>query len=237
MLGSVLGGDGGWELSLTDILLPFLLNCFCCISGHFIIIPSMPGNASYVKLYTWTHQLGLLWNCSQSYPELVFQINRTLNVIVVALLVAFNRFSRRVLRRIWKVFAKPVTNALNRIPSRRVHDIVHYVDVERSQRGLIQESVVRAGGLNRCVRCKVLAVRRFKCAGRVEFYCRERKCRQQGQCLVWKSSFIISQAGRYQVYSCLVQGLNLFEFGHGIVFLRVEMLLILSRQPLQPLRK
>ena len=68
----------------------------------------------------------------------------SLAVIVVALLVAFNRFSRRVLRRIWKVLAKPVTNALNRIPSQRVHDIVHYMDVERGQRGMIQESVVQA---------------------------------------------------------------------------------------------
>ena len=47
-------------------------------------------------------------------------------VIIVALLVAFNRFSRRITLRIWKVVAKPLTNLLDRIPSRRLQNYLHY---------------------------------------------------------------------------------------------------------------
>ena len=47
-------------------------------------------------------------------------------VIIVALLVAFNRFSRRIVLKIWKLVAKPLTNLLDRIPSQRLQNYLQY---------------------------------------------------------------------------------------------------------------
>ena len=75
------------------------------------------------------------------YHAFVYMGCISLAVIVVALLVAFNRYTRRVIQKIWKVTAKPITNLFMCIPSRRVHGLVHYWDVEH---GHVQESPVQA---------------------------------------------------------------------------------------------
>ena len=60
-------------------------------------------------------------------------------VIIIALLIAFNRASRKVLREIWKWIGKPIVNFLDRVPSERVNSFVHYRDLEKG---------VGAGGMN-----------------------------------------------------------------------------------------
>ncbi|MCJ1473686.1 hypothetical protein MMC13_002337 [Lambiella insularis] len=65
----------------------------------------------------------------------------SLAVIVVALLVAFNKYTRRILQRLWRKMAGPATRLLQRVPSERVHQALHYWDVERQP---LRESPVAA---------------------------------------------------------------------------------------------
>ena len=46
----------------------------------------------------------------------------SLVLILIALLVAFNRPSRKVLRKIWELIGKPLAGLLDRLPSRRGHN-------------------------------------------------------------------------------------------------------------------
>ena len=75
-----------------------------------------------------------------SYHAFLYMGTISLAVIIVALLVAFNKYTRRILQRIWKKMAGPIAHFLPRIPSTRVQDFVHYWDVER---GPIRGSAVQ----------------------------------------------------------------------------------------------
>ncbi|MCJ1293387.1 hypothetical protein MMC34_004941 [Xylographa carneopallida] len=75
-----------------------------------------------------------------SYHAFLYMGTISLAVIIVALLVAFNKYTRRILQRIWKKMAGPMARFLPKIPSNRVQGLVHYWDVERSP---IRESPVQ----------------------------------------------------------------------------------------------
>jgi len=75
-----------------------------------------------------------------SYHAFLYMGTISLGVILVALLVAFNKYTRRILQRIWKKMAGPISRFLPKIPSNRVQGLVHYWDVER---GPARESPVQ----------------------------------------------------------------------------------------------
>lgn len=65
---------------------------------------------------------------------LVYMGTISMAVTVVALLVAFNRVTRRFTQKLWqwawKLIANPIASLMDRIPSRRMHDFVHFEDAE-----------------------------------------------------------------------------------------------------------
>ena len=65
-------------------------------------------------------------------------------VIIVALLVAFNRASRKGIQRIWKTVGKPITKVFSRLPGMRVRSSGIDRDAEK---GVF--SVERDGNLRR----------------------------------------------------------------------------------------
>ncbi|MCJ1421829.1 hypothetical protein MMC32_008196 [Xylographa parallela] len=75
-----------------------------------------------------------------SYHAFLYMGTISLAVIIVALLVAFNKYTRRILQRIWKKMAGPMSHFLPKIPSNRVQGLVRYWDVER---GSVRESPVQ----------------------------------------------------------------------------------------------
>lgn len=83
---------------------------------------------------------GIVTNVDE-YKAFVYMGCISLAVIVVALLVAFNKYTRRILQKLWKYMAGPVARLLRRLPSDRVHQVMHYWDVERQP---LRESPVAA---------------------------------------------------------------------------------------------
>ena len=64
---------------------------------------------------------------------LVYMGSISLAVIIIALLVAFNRATRKIVQRAWRWIGAPVTHLLKRMPGRRFYDYLHYTDVERAE--------------------------------------------------------------------------------------------------------
>ena len=64
---------------------------------------------------------------------LVYMGSISLAVIIIALLVAFNRATRKIVQRAWRWIGAPVTKLLDRLPSRRLHDYSRFTDVEKAE--------------------------------------------------------------------------------------------------------
>ncbi|MCJ1313734.1 hypothetical protein MMC25_007414 [Agyrium rufum] len=72
------------------------------------------------------------WSGVDTNPSLhhilIFMCAISLGFIVIALLVAFNRLSRKVMLRIWKWIGSPITRLVDRMPSTRLQRYVHEQD-------------------------------------------------------------------------------------------------------------
>ena len=76
------------------------------------------------------------WSGVSTNPSLhrilVYMGSISLAVIIIALLVAFNRATRKIVQRAWKWIGAPVRQLLDRLPGRRFYDYLRFTDVEKA---------------------------------------------------------------------------------------------------------